>query len=67
MPKHHNLAIYIVVFLTEFTSPHSLNTQRGWHTSEFCELPTSHSALVKFKTLHKRWEIPRLVELTAVS
>ena len=26
--------IFIVVFLTEFTSPYSLNTQRGWHTSE---------------------------------
>jgi len=24
----------MVVFLTEFTSPYSLNTQRGWHTSE---------------------------------
>ena len=22
------------MFLTEFTSPYSLNTQRGWHTSE---------------------------------
>jgi len=26
--------IFIVVFLTESTSPYSLNTQRGWHTSE---------------------------------
>ena len=26
--------IFIVVFLTEFTSPYSLNTQRGWHISE---------------------------------
>jgi len=24
--------IFIAVFLTEFTSPYSLNTQRGWHT-----------------------------------
>jgi len=22
------------MFLTEFTSPYSLNTQRGWHTSK---------------------------------
>jgi len=27
------------VFLTEFTSPYGLNTQRGWHTSEF-NMPT---------------------------
>ena len=26
--------IFIVVFLTEFTSPYSLNTQWGWHTSK---------------------------------
>ena len=26
--------IFIFVFLTEFTLPYSLNTQRGWHTSE---------------------------------
>jgi len=26
---------FIVVFLTEFTSPYTLNTQRGWHTSEY--------------------------------
>ena len=25
----------MVVILTEFTSPYSLNTQRGWHASEF--------------------------------
>jgi len=30
MPKSN----FIVVFLTEFTSPYSLNAQRGWHTSE---------------------------------
>jgi len=24
----------MVVFLTEFTSPYSLNTLRGWHTSD---------------------------------
>ena len=28
--------IFIVVFLTESTSPYSLNTQRGWQTSELC-------------------------------
>jgi len=32
--KHHHLAIFIVVCLTEFTSPYSLNTQRGWHTAD---------------------------------
>jgi len=26
--------IFIVVFLIEFTSPYSLNTQQGWHTSK---------------------------------
>jgi len=26
--------VFMVVFLTEFTSPYSLNTQRGLHTSE---------------------------------
>ena len=31
---YHHLAIFIVVFLTEFTSPYSLNTQRRWHTSK---------------------------------
>ena len=33
--KYHHLAIYIVVFWLNFTLPYSLNTQRGWHTSEF--------------------------------
>ena len=28
--------IFIVVFLTEFTSPYSLNTPRGWRTSRKC-------------------------------
>jgi len=33
--KHHHLTIfYSCDFLTEFTSPYSLNAQRGWHTSE---------------------------------
>jgi len=32
------LNIFIAVFLTEFTSPYSLNTQRGWHTSKLCEI-----------------------------
>ena len=26
--------IFLVVFLTEFTSPYSLDTQRGWNNSE---------------------------------
>ena len=30
----HIFRIFIVVFLTEFTSPYSLNTQRGRHTSK---------------------------------
>jgi len=33
--KYHNLTIFIVVFRLKFTPPYSLNTQRGWHTSEF--------------------------------
>jgi len=33
--EHHHLAIFIAVFLAEFTSPYSLNAQQGWHTSEF--------------------------------
>ena len=34
--KHYHFShIFIVVFLTEFTSPYSLNTQWGWHTSKW--------------------------------
>ena len=33
--KYHHLAIFIVVLWLRFTPPYSLNTQRGWHTSEF--------------------------------
>ena len=33
--QQHNYSYsFIVVLLTEFTSPYSLNTQRGWHTSD---------------------------------
>ena len=32
-PKQKFSHIFIVVFLTEFTSPYSLNTQREFHTS----------------------------------
>jgi len=35
---------FVVVFLTEFTAPYSLNTQRGWHTSE---LWTTRSCMLK--------------------
>ena len=35
MAKWWCLLAFIVVFLTEFTSPYSLNTQRGWHTSKW--------------------------------
>jgi hypothetical protein len=33
--KYHHLAIFIVVFWLQFTPPYSLNTQRGWHTSDY--------------------------------
>jgi len=32
--KHHHLAIFYSCVFTEFTSPYSLNAQRGWHTSD---------------------------------
>jgi len=34
MAKWCCLLAFVVVFLTEFTSPYSLNTQWGWHTSK---------------------------------
>ena len=32
--------MFIVVFSTEFISPYSLNTKRGWHTSEMHKEPS---------------------------
>ena len=37
-PKVVKHPVFIVVFLTEFIWPYSLNTQLGWHTSEFAIL-----------------------------
>ena len=37
--KYHHFSHIIVVFLTEiYPLPYSLNTQRGWHTSELLTL-----------------------------
>jgi len=45
------------VFLTEFTSPYSLNKQRGWHTSKLqntlytMQFKNHHASFVAQKTV----------------
>ena len=58
--KHHHLSIiYSCVFLTEFTSPYSLNAQRGWHTSGLHQafvVTVSFACLEIFTKLYERVE-----------
>jgi len=56
MLRSHHHFIFIVVFLTEFTSPYSLNTQQRWHTSElFPELGPLRADMSEEHNVNIKW------------